>query len=216
MEWKTWNYWVDQVFNTTHTRVAFQEAENPISVGVEWLHQERLKDGGNAVDSLTYFSDQSANILGAEVSYKISKGALKLGYNFIMDGGRFLFPREWGREGIYTFQKRERSEGSADNHALLLTYERRADFQNSNLQATMSLGHQWKSDVTYAANNKYAQPSYRHLNLDFYYTHNRLINLRPELLFTYKMGMGDFPDNPNFIINKVDMVQLNFIVNYNF
>ena len=37
-----------------------------------------------------------------------------------------------------------------------------------------------------------------------------------ELLLVNKIASGDIPDNPNFYLNKVDMFQVNFIVNYTF
>ena len=79
-------------------------------------------DGGNTIDSLRYFNQNSSDILGLKIGYKSKVGLLSLGYDRILPNGQFLSPREWGREDLFSFQKRERSEGSADNHALVFNY----------------------------------------------------------------------------------------------
>ncbi|MDF9798810.1 hypothetical protein OKW21_004073 [Catalinimonas alkaloidigena] len=130
----------------------------------------------------------------------------------------FLFPREWGREPLFSFQKRERSEGTANSHAVVFTFDRTFPLNNDNdrFQSIISIGHHWKPPVSNAADNKYAMPDYTHLNLDFFYHSKNVKRLKPELLLTYKIGNGDRPENPNFTINKVDMFQLNLLINYNF
>ena len=59
-------------------------------------------------------------------------------------------------------------------------------------------------------------PNYTHINLDLFYTKEEWEGLKPELLLTYKAANGDVPANPNVYLNKVDMFQINFVVNYQF
>ena len=185
---------------------------------MEWLHQDRVGDGGNQVDSLRYFDQKRADVLGVMLRYGTPKSGFSLAYDRILPGGRFLFPREWGREYFFSFQKLERSEGSADNHALVLTYQRpfRLKKDAMSMQSIFSLGRHWKASVLDPAQNKYAFPDYTHLNLDFFFQFEKIPNLKPELLLTYKAGNGDIPDNPNFYFNKVDMFHVSLILNYNF
>ncbi|MEQ8584258.1 MAG: hypothetical protein RIC30_01015 [Marinoscillum sp.] len=213
---EVWNYYADNVFNTFYIKPVLSHPNEKLSIALEWLHQDRVGDGGNSIDSLRYFSHSQANVLGAETTMVMPKGKISLGYDHILDGGRFLFPREWGREFLFSFQKRERSEGTANNHALLLTYERIFKLNTAKLKTITSMGHHWKPDVTNAEDNKYAVPDYSQLNLDLFYLSDKWTNLKPELLLVYKKSSGDFPDNPNFILNKVDLFQVNFIVNYDF
>lgn len=210
-----WDYWVDNVFHSFYFKPTWKLSENT-SLSSEWLHQDRVGDGGNSIDSLRYFVDRSSNILGVKVSQKVGKGKLTVGYDFILAGGRFLFPREWGREFLFSFQKRERSEGAANNHALVAYYDKSFGNKKNKWRGIFSVGHHWKPDVTNAEDNKYAQPNYMHVNLDIFWMPQKMEGLRPELLLTYKRGTGDFPDNPNFILNKVDLLVINVIVNYNF
>jgi hypothetical protein len=55
-----------------------------------------------------------------------------------------------------------------------------------------------------------------HINLDLFYENGNWKGFKPELLLTYKHGTGEFPDNPVFILNKVNLFLINAIVNYNF
>lgn len=213
-----WNYFTQNVSNSVYLK-PYWKLDKKITLSAEWLHQNQIGDGGNKVDSLRYFSDNSSDILGLQVKYQFdNSSSISLGYDRILPHGQFLFPREWGREFLFSFQKRERSEGSADNHALVATWEN--DWQifreNIGLQSILSVGHQWKPSVLDPEKNKYAIPDYTHINLDLFFHFEKLKNLQPELLLVTKLASGDFPENPNFYYNKTDLFQVNFVLNYLF
>ncbi len=213
---KVWNQYVDNVFNSVYIKPKLEVSKSIILEG-EWLHQNKVGDGGSGIDSLRYFNQKSSDVLGMKIAYKSKAGLVSLSYNRILPHGQFISLREWGREDLFSFQKRERSEGSADNHALVLNYKK--DFtllKDLNLMSILSIGKHWKPDPTDATLNKYAMPDYTHINLDVFFNIKKLKRLRPELLLTSKIGNGDIPDNPNFYFNKVDMFHLDLILNYNF
>ena len=213
---KIWNQFVDNIYNSFYIRPSYKLSES-LQIEGEWLHQNKVGNGGNSIDSLRYFNQNTADVLGLKMSYKSEAGLISLSYNRILPNGQFLSPREWGREDLFSFQKRERSEGSADNHALVFNYKK--DFTISkdlNLMSILSVGKHWKPDPTDATLNKYAMPDYTHINLDIFFDIKKLKRLRPELLLTSKIGNGDIPDNANLYFNKVDMFHLDFILNYNF
>ncbi len=211
-----WNTYVDNVFNTIYLRPEFDLIGEKLTLSLEWAHQRKVGNGGNSIDSLSYFTAKYANLIGAQLALKKGRGKILIGYDYITDDGRFLFPREWGREGTFTFQKRERAEGSQNNHALVLSYDQFFEGENSRMRSVISVGHQWKPSPTDVVRNKYALPGYTHINLDISASTDKLKGLKPELLLTYKIGRNDFPENPNFILNKVDMFQINLVVNYQF
>lgn len=215
MKVEFWHYYVENVFQSIYIKPTLK-LNAKTSILVEWLYQSRVSDGGNSVQTLRYFVDRSANIGGLQIERKVGKAKLSIGYDHILKGGRFIFPREWGREFLFSFQKRERSEGSANNHALVAYYDNTFGGKKNKWRSIISVGHHWKADVTNAADNKYALPDYTHINLDVFWIPENIKDLRPELLLTYKKSSGEFPDNPNFIFNKVDLFIINFIVNYTF
>lgn len=211
-----WDYFAQNIFHTLYLKPTLHLKNMNTAFSLEWLHQDREGEGGNAVDSLRYFSGKHANVLGVQLTQKLDHTAISLGYDHVLKGDRFLFPREWGRESLFTVQKRERTEGSANNHAVVLTYERLFSFKKQKLQTVTSLGHQWRPSVHHPAENKYGIPDYTHINLDLFYQHTHESHLKPEMLLTYKWGHHNVPDDPGFVLNKVNMFQINMIVNYHF
>tara|TARA_R110002051_G_scaffold48308_2_gene95349 strand:+ start:104676 stop:105965 length:1290 start_codon:yes stop_codon:yes gene_type:complete len=216
MKLALWNQYVDNTFNSFYLKPSYKISES-LTLEGEWLHQNKVGDGGSSVDSLRYYNQNTADVLGLKIVYKSKVGLVSLAYNRILPHGQFLSPREWGREDLFSFQKRERSEGSANNHALVVNYKK--DFlvhKDLNLNTILSIGKHWKPDPTNATLNKYAMPNYTHINLDIFFNFKKLKRLRPELLLTSKLRNGDIPNNPNFYFNKVDMFHLDVILNYNF
>ncbi|WP_300441458.1 OprD family outer membrane porin [Christiangramia sp.] len=215
---ETWNYFIENVSNSFYLKPKFDITEN-LNLEMEWLHQNRIGEGGNSIDSLRYFQANSSDIIGVKVKYNWDQNSsVSLGYDRILPHGQFIFPREWGREFLFSFQKRERSEGSADNHALIMYYDDTFSLGDpeSKINTILSVGHQWKPSVLNPKLNKYAVPDYTHINLDLFFSFKQLKNLKPEVLFVTKFANGDFPDNPNFYLNKTDLFHVDLILNYNF
>ena len=212
-----WNYYTDNIFNNLYLRPRLNLGKG-FGLQGEWLHQTKIGVGGNEQEALRYFNQNSSDMLGLKFEYVFQTSKIALSYNRILPNGQFIFPREWGREDFFSFQKRERSEGTADNHALVFYYDTQFNLfnKNTNIRSIFSVGRHWKPTVTNAVLNKYALPDYTHVNLDFFFNFIKLTHLKPELLLTAKIAGGDVPDNPNFFLNKVDMYQVNFILNYNF
>ena len=212
-----WNYYADNVFNTSYLNPEWALNGN-FSLELEWVHQERVGEGGNALENLRYFQGNSSDVLGTRINYKWDRSSLALSYDHILSHGQFIFPREWGREFLFSFQKRERSEGSANNHAVVAYYKTTIPFEGmgTNVRSILSVGHQWKPSVLDARQNKYAVPDYTQVNLDLFFDFKKWDNLKPELLLVGKFAAGDFPENPNFYFNKTDLFHIDLILNYNF
>jgi len=216
LEVELWDYFVDNIFNVLYIKPSYKFKGSDLKLSAEWLLQHRVGDGGSADPSLRYVQNEIAQIFGVQLSRSISNGKISIGYDHITGQGRFLFPREWGREFLFSFQKRERSEGFGDNHALVGYYHQNMEFSGQKLKSIFSVGHQWRPSVTEPELNKYAIPNYMHINLDLFYENENWKGFKPELLLTYKRGTGDYPDNPVFVLNKVNLFLINAIVNYNF
>ncbi|MFM1877780.1 MAG: hypothetical protein RLZZ241_646 [Bacteroidota bacterium] len=217
LHFSLWNYFTDNISNTFYFKSEWNISDS-WGVDSEWLHQNRIGNGGNTLEDYRYFQHQRADVLGLQIRHMPGKSKFQLGYDYILPGGRFQFPREWGREYFFSFQKLERSEGSANNHALVLSYQTPILIKPETLKVRpiLSAGRHWKANVLEPENNKYSLPNYAQYNLDVYFDFLKIPDLHPELLFTYKDAKGSFPDNPNFSINKVNMFHMSLIVNYNF
>ena len=128
-----------------------------------------------------------------------------------------LSPREWGRGDLFSVQKRKRIAWTENNKAIVLNYKTALPLgQDLSLTSILSAGRHWKPSVLYPVQNKYAMPDYTHINIDLFFNFKKWSNFKPEVLLTSKIANGDFPNNPNFYLNKTDMFHLDVIFNYNF
>ncbi len=211
------NFYVDNVSNSFYLKPTVHVTPK-VNWELEWLHQNRIGDGGNEVDVLRYFTSNTSDILGTRIGYKFDKSSVSLAYNRILNQGQFSSPREWGREDLFSFQKRERSEGSGDNHALVFYFHNSLSLvkDEADLKSIFSIGRHWKPSVLNPVLNKYAMTDYTHINLDLFFDIKSLKGFKPELLLVGKIANGDFPENPNFIFNKANLFHVDLILNYNF
>lgn len=216
---QAWNYWIENVFNTLLLQADADypiEKEKKFIAGVQYIHQRAIHNGGNADAAKTYFDPiQKANIYGLRAGYKTGSSIIRINYTRITKNGRFLFPREWGREPFFTFLSRERNEGLGDVHAF--TFNLINTFLKEKLTTEISSGYYKVADVRNARLNKYGLPSYYQANLNMKYAFDgSMKGLTAELLYLYKKGSGKTYNDWKYTINKVDMHQLNLVLNYYF
>lgn len=213
---QAWNYYIDEIMNTFMMQgdgVFPLQGKNNLITGLQYTHQGAVKDGGNADPRKTYFDPtQTANIISGRLGLDTREGKVLLNYTRITKDGRFLSPREWGREAFYTFLKRERNEGFGDVHAMTVNMIR--GWHQKRLTTELSYGYYDMPSVTNYAMSKYGMPSYHQFLADFTYDFTGFLEgLKLELLYTYKLNATGVTD-PKAIINKVNMHHLNFILNY--
>ncbi len=216
---QAWNYYADNLFNTVFTEITTSRAAGPgqLTLGGQYLYQRTVGTGGNADPRLTYsVPGRAAHALSARLGYQQGAWSVSGNYTRITRAGRFLFPREWGREPFYTFLPREREEGAGglDAAVLLASYALPAA---PGLKAEVGYGHYYLPDVHDFALNKYGVPSYRQLNASLAYPFRGwATGLKGQLLYVYKGALGDTPNEARYVVNKVDMHLLNAVVNYAF
>lgn len=214
-----WDYAVDRVMNTLYADYAWVPNAH-WKWGIQGVYQGKWDTGGNTDPALTYFYHDRASVWGTELQWKPSHTAISLAYNGFSKSGRFLFPRSWGREGLYTFQKRERSEGVGDAHNLVLTLSRSwSDHHGSKLDFSVGNGVYFRAAPEEAEFNKYGMPSFTQTNLDlFFRPSGALKGLTLEFLAVYKGLVGRSIDSldPKYVHNKVNMLNYQVVLNYNF
>ncbi len=214
---QVWEQYVENIFNT-----ALIQADHAIPLkngqkivlGLQATHQDALAQGGNADASKAYFQKGGqSNAISAQASWQRGNWQALAAYTRVTADGRFLAPREWGREPFYTFMTRERVEGSGDSHSIT----GRVNWQNKNkkLRLEAGYGHFYLPDVKNAALNKYAFPSFQQLNLDARYAFGGMLEgLRVQLMYVWKGRLGEVYGNDKYVINRVDMSHYNLIFNY--
>jgi hypothetical protein len=214
-----WNQYVDQIFNTVFVQTDYihpLKNEQKLLLGVQVIHQDALEHGGNADASKTYFSKGSqSNVISTQVGWQRGNWQSTAAYTRITADGRFLSPREWGREPFYTFMPRERVEGSGDSHSITGRVNWQSD--NKKLRIEAAYGHFYLPDVKNPALNKYAIPSYNQLNFDVRYAFRGMFEgLKAQLLYVWKGRIGEVYNNDKFVINRVNMSHYNLIFNYTY
>jgi hypothetical protein len=216
---QVWDQYVERIFNTTLVQVDYRRPfknGHQLVLGGQFTHQNALADGGNEDPSKTYFSKGGqSNVLSTQVGWQRGRWLALAAYTHTTADGRFLSPREWGREPFYTFLTRERVEGSGNNHAVTGRIIWQNEAQKLRLEA--AYGHFYLPDVKNAALNKYAFPSYRQFNFDARYTFGGVLKgLRAQVLYVWKGRIGEVYGNDKLVINRVGMSQYNVVLNYTY
>lgn len=214
-----WDGLIDNILNTAMIEVNHQTSTRSnlnFYEGLMYLHQDAINAGGNQDPSKTYINrGAQSNVISAQLGIKYKRNNTSLNYTHITGDGRYLMPREWGREEFYTFLPRERNEGFGNVHAIVLKYT--VQSKSKNLKYGIGYGYYHLPDVKDFRLNKYAMPSYQQLNLDATYRFsNHLKGLQFKTIILYKLQQGEDYGNLKVIYNKVNMFHLNIILDYSF
>lgn len=215
---QAWNMYVHNIFNTSMLQADIKHPfgeKGQLLLGFQWISQFRSGDGGNYLPELRYVQNKQSGTFGAMAGWENNQFKTTLAFNRITDKGRFLMPREWGRDPFYTFMARERNEGLANANALVSTFSYK--FPKTGIKTNLSMGYFDLPDAADFARNKYGLPSYTQLNLDIRYDFKGwLQGLNTQLLIYHKWKTEDGELAGKYLINKVNMQGWNIVFNYNF
>lgn len=214
-----WDQYVENIFNTVFLQADYTyplSKGHRLLLGCQLVRQDALAQGGNQSADKAYFeAGGKSQAISTQIGWQKKHWQVLTAYTRITKDGRFLTPREWGREQFYTFMARERMEGSGDVHAVTGSI----DWHNQlkNLQIGLKYGHFYLPDVHNAPMNKYAFPAFRQFNFDARYTFGGAFKgLRAQMLYVWKGRIGNTYGNDRYVINRVDMAQVNVILNYTY
>ncbi|WP_157580068.1 hypothetical protein [Rudanella lutea] len=211
-----WDTRVANLFNMSYLRA---DANLPaggkrgILLGIQAARQWAVGEGGNPEPAKAYIPPGSRSLtVSGRVGYQTPRWTAHLNATRITAEGRFLMPREWGRDPWYTFLTRERSEGTGDMTALsanvILT-------PGTRFRAEVGAGYYHLPDVKRYRHNKYGLPAYSQVNLNLNYAFAGQLNgLETGVLWVYKGAQGPTYNNLRYVYNRVDMSQFNVLINY--
>lgn len=213
-----WEQYVENIFNTAQVQVDFETkaGQHRYFASLQYIRQDPLNDGGNADPKKTYFDKSNrSNILGARAGLAKKNWEGSLNYTRITSHGKFLMPREWGQEPLFTYLSRERNEGLGDVHAVAAKLK--FNFWADRVKLEAGYGQYYLPHVANFTLNKYGLPSYRHLRImGDYAFKNFLQGLDIAILIVFKEKLGHDPLPAKYIVNKVDVFNGNILVNYRF
>ena len=211
-----WDLYVENMFNTAMLFVEAGEKESRWSFSAMALQQTPAARGGLADAELAYMPrGQDSRAMSARLRNVLGRFRWQVNYSRITRDGRYLMPREWGRDPFFTFLPRERNEGLGDLHATTLNLILR-DIRPG-LRLEVDGGAYWLPAISDARLNKYAFPSYAQYVLNAQYQfQGGWKGMAIQLLYLYKMPLYDQDLSERQAINKVDMHHVNLIINYAF
>lgn len=182
-------------------------------LGIQSGIQHTVGEGGNSDPSLAYKQPGDFNYaLSGRVGWRNERWITHLNYTHVGGKGRWLSPREWGKDAWYTFIPRERNEGFESVDALVGYAEYR--FEKIPVQVYLHGGVHWLSDISDVAANKYNFPSYRQVNIGIKLQPKCVKNLDFQLILVSKEPLSSQKLTPNQIYNKVELLHFNGILNW--
>lgn len=206
---------IDRVLNTAMIELNHTVGnKQKFYEGVMYVHQDAIQDGGNVDQTKTYVSRGSqANAISFQMGVKNKKCNVNLNYTHITGDGRYLSPREWGRDPFYTFMPREKNEGFGKVHAIMI--KTIFNFFNEKMKTSVAYGYFQLPDVKYYRLNKYAMPSYHQLNVDASYSPAGFFKgLEIKFLVALKLDQGETYGDLKNGYNKVNMANINLIFDF--
>lgn len=217
-----WDQYVDNVFNTALLQVNNEwgmnsDKSSQLVSGAQVVFQQALHNGGNADPAKTFMlKNNEVYTYGLRLGYaKKDKWAITANYNHIAGTGRYLMPREWGRDPFFTFMPRERNEGFGNVDAMNVVWSK--TFKKAGIKSDVGYGHFYLPDVKNTALNKYALPSYSQFNADIRYGFKGFLKgMELQFLYVYKAPLGKTYADDKYVFNKVNMSLYNVILNYHF
>lgn len=210
----------ENIFNSLLLQVDYRQKRKDgrpaFLAGIQYIRQDAVHNGGNLNPAQTFFTKGGqSNTFGLKAGLEAKRWDMSVNYTRITAHGRYLMPREWGREPFFTFLPRERNEGLGDVHAAVLKGGYK--IPKANLKLQVATGYYKVPAVTNYALNKYNMPSYFQANLDIRYEFKGLLKgLDAQCLFVYKGDAASDPLQAKTVINKVNMSQWNLLLNYRF
>lgn len=168
----------------------------------------------HAIGDNSYFEkNEHASAISLKSGLEYKRWNASLNWTNISAEGRYLMPREWGKDPFYTFMPRERNEGLGDVKAYVAKFS--YVIPKWKIKINPSLGYFDLPSVMNFGLNKYGMPSYTQMNLEVLIDASKIAKgLDFQFLFAHKTNQGDTMENSKYIQNKVNMNSWNFVVNY--
>jgi hypothetical protein len=210
-----WNLFVENVFNTAMLQLDRGTLDSRWMLSGMVIRQDRVGNGGNALDSLAYMqSGDGPWVISTRLRMNLGRFRWQANYTRITAHGRYLMPREWGRDPMYTFLPRERNEGFGDVHATSLNLILKT---STGWRLQLDGGLYWLPDPSDLRLNKYNFPAYSHYDINAQYQFKgNWKGLAVQAIYLIKLPLYNDPLTAQQTFNKVDMHHGNLIINYAF
>ncbi|WP_224484382.1 hypothetical protein [Robertkochia aurantiaca] len=211
LEFHEW--YLDRIMNTVWLQAVFEK--NNWFGGLQYLYQWPLEQQRDLPEPDRYVQPgENGQVISVNAGMSDRGYAVSLSFSHAFDSGRFLFPRELGRDRVFTSVPRSRLEGFGDVDVLTLRgdiYPGRVRNLNLGLDFTRVFGAEADNFVF----NKYGKDEYYQVNSRLHYDFQGFLkNLELDLLYVYKWNVNEV--SPDVIFNRSNFHQVNLVTNFNF
>lgn len=213
-----WDYYFDRINNTLWLQADYNKKH--LFGGVQYVIQNACNHQNDLAFEHRYSQpDEMANVFAAQIGYQSIDKSLKLSSSFLhaFGTGRFLFPKELGRENFYVSQPRSWIDG----YGLVNVYMVRGQLRTLNekwtgLSLDMMFSYIDAPGQTNFANNKYGRTDYIQTTfLTKYNFQKKLKGLEINILYILKYS-PDRELSPSETFYKTNLHHFNLIANINF
>ena len=157
--------------------------------------------------------EENGQALSGQLRWEPGAFDIKAAYTRAFSSGRFLFPRELGRDQFYTSISRSRLDGLGDAGVLSFMIDLKNPVQGliTGLAFTEVSGPE-RNDTRF---NKYNLDSYWQLNTHLEYQFQGFLEgMRLNFLYVYKQNRNN--SAPEAIFNRSNYHQFNLVMNFDF
>lgn len=205
-----WNLYLDKVNNSSWAQLEFQNPHWMLggiySLQVPLAYQKTLQYEKRYVQP-----DERGQVLSLTGSYRQNRWQIRTAYTRAFDTGRYLFPRELGRDQFYTSMPRSRIEGFGNAHVFSGSLRYRRSHTSVQFDATTTTGIETGKNE----NNKYNLDDYYQVNTRIHHDFDGFLKgLQIEVLYVWKENKNEH--TPETVYQKSNYHQINFVTNFNF
>lgn len=215
---QAWDYYIDRLYNTLWIEGSFNRKH--LYAGVQYVYQQACNHQSNIELNQRYFQPEDrANVIALKVGYKTIGENIKLSTAYLhgYGTGRFLFPKELGRENFFVSQPRSWIDG----FGLVNVYMIRGQLKfpeswSKGLHLDLRLSYTDAPSSDDYANNKYGKSDYAQVTmLNKYQFQKKLEGL--EIIFLYIMKYSPDKDlSADETFYKTNLHHFNLIMNIEF
>ncbi|NNE27511.1 MAG: hypothetical protein HKN09_11770 [Saprospiraceae bacterium] len=206
------DYWIHHLMNTVWLQADY--SIRSFLLGFQWVSQQSSNFQNGLEINQRYFDPQFAsNTVAFRLGWSRDNFQMNINYLQGLDEGRFLFPKELGRDDFYTSLPRMWMDGLGKSQVASLNFS----WQSDPLKVKTSVAYLSTPDRENFISNKYGLNDFVQCNLQVDYTFNDVLE---GLQLTFLYVTRPIYDNEGLSTSdkfyKYDLHHFNFITNINF
>lgn len=208
---KFYDVYIDKLLNTVWAEVGYDI--NRFNLGMQYVYQTPLSFNESLPYDNRYVQpNENGQVLSSQLGWQNEKLNFAVAYTRAFDSGRFLFPKELGRDHFFTSIPRSRLEGLGNTNVYTLKGEY---LPIKDLHLGVEVQQITGADTGSFKFNKYNVDESFQINSHVRYDASGFLEgLSLDLLWVHRVNQKHL--DAQSIFNKTNFDQLNFVTNFYF